>query len=368
VSRSIIYTVSDGKLTAMKPSAPESEDAMQLLVAQHPQIIADEDGDLLLIRREQPIGDGEGDSRWSLDHLFVTREGVPVLVELKRAVDTRLRREVVGQMLDYAANATAHWKAGTIAESFETTARSAGEDPEELLSRFLPDGLTAEAFWQRVDDSFSAGRVKLVFVADTIPKELARIVEFLNEQMKADVRAVELSWFEADGVKAFTPRIIGETQRAQAAKASSRNLPPPVSQEEWIERTQRRYGQESVDGAHWFIGLVAEAGGHAEVAKLQGSLIGVFDLPFGSFYPISVQSGKVTLNFGYMTHRPALKSEESRQRLYDQLVEVVGPLSTKNLTGFPGFPTAKLNDAEVRKGVLELCRFIAAEAQKEIAE
>jgi RecB family endonuclease NucS len=126
VSRSIIYTVSNGKLSAMKPSAPESEDAMQLLVAQHPQIIADEDGELLLIRREQPIGDGEGDSRWSLDYLFVTREGVPVLVELKRAVDTRLRREVVGQMLDYAANATAHWKAGTIAESFEATARSAG--------------------------------------------------------------------------------------------------------------------------------------------------------------------------------------------------------------------------------------------------
>jgi hypothetical protein len=234
-----------------------------------------------------------------------------------------------------------------------------------MLSRFLPDGLTAEAFWQRVDDSFSAGRVKLVFVADTIPRELARIVEFLNEQMKADVRAVELSWFEADGVKAFTPRIIGETQRAQAAKASSRSLPPPVSQEEWIEKTQRRYGQDSVDGAHRFIELIADAGGHAEVAKLQGSLIGVFDLPFGSFFPISVGNGKVTLNFGYMTHRPAFKSEESRQRLYNQLVEMVGPLSTQNLTGFPGFPTAKLNEAQVRDGVLSLCRFIAAEAQKE---
>ena len=46
--------------------------------------------------------------RWSLDHLFVTRDGVPVLVELKRAMNSRLRREVVGQILDYAANATAY--------------------------------------------------------------------------------------------------------------------------------------------------------------------------------------------------------------------------------------------------------------------
>ena len=40
--------------------------------------------------------------RWSLDHLFVSRTGIPVLIEVKRASDTRLRREVVGQLLDYA--------------------------------------------------------------------------------------------------------------------------------------------------------------------------------------------------------------------------------------------------------------------------
>lgn len=59
----------------------------------------------------------------------MTRAGFPVLVELERATDTRLRREVVGQMLDYAANGTAHWKAGVIAASFAVTASTAGRDP-----------------------------------------------------------------------------------------------------------------------------------------------------------------------------------------------------------------------------------------------
>jgi len=139
----------------MTPAAPENEDTMQRLVAQYPEIIADRDGALLLIRREQPIGDGEGEGRWSLDHLCVTREGVPVLVELKRAVDTRLRREVVGQMLDYAANATAHWRAGTIAESFSATAIAAGGEPDEMLAAFLPEGVAADGFWQQVDANFS---------------------------------------------------------------------------------------------------------------------------------------------------------------------------------------------------------------------
>jgi len=235
---------------------------MQRLIAEHPEIIPDTDGRLLLIRREQPIADSdEGGGRWSLDHLFVTRDGVPVLVELKRAVDTRLRREVVGQMLDYAANATAYWKAGTIAQSFGATAETAGLDPDELLAEFLENDADPQTFWQRVDDSFAAGRIKLVFVADVIPRELARIVEFLNEQMKADVRAVELNWYEGQGVKAFSPRIVGEIERAQAEKTSRAAVPPAISSDEWIARYIAPLGAETEQATRYYINACAEAGG-----------------------------------------------------------------------------------------------------------
>ncbi len=280
MTKTTIFTVADGKLTAMIPAAPESEDTMQKLIADHPEIITDRDGKLLLIRREQPISDNEDSGgRWSLDHLFVTRDGIPVLVELKRAVDTRLRREVVGQMLDYAANSTAYWKAGTIAQSFAATVEEAGNDPAAVLADFLGEDEDAEEFWQRVDDRFAAGRVKLVFVADVIPRELARIVEFLNEQMKADVSAVELNWFEGEGVKAFTPRFIGETERAQANKSAAKSTPPPISRDDWIGTHLAPFGGETVRAANLFVDLVTEAGGHAEVTTAQGSIIAVFDLP-----------------------------------------------------------------------------------------
>jgi hypothetical protein len=197
---------------------------MQELVARYPELITDGDGDLLLIRREQPVVDSEDGIRWSLDHLFVTRSAVPVLVELKRATDTRLRREVVGQLLDYAANATAHWQAGRIAQSFAQTAYGEGADPDERLAEFIAEREPAD-FWNQIDANFKAGRIKLVFVADKIPRELARIVEFLNEQMQADVRAVELRWFTGeDGVTAMSPRVIGETERAAAAKSTAAPL------------------------------------------------------------------------------------------------------------------------------------------------
>ena len=110
---------------------------------------------------------------------------------MKRAVDTRLRREVVGQLLDYAANSVAYRQAGTISAAFAATCEANGQDADATLAAFL-DGGNADTFWAQVDANFAAGRLKLVFVADVIPRELARIVEFLNEQMQADVRAVEL--------------------------------------------------------------------------------------------------------------------------------------------------------------------------------
>src|SRR5690606_20436933 len=104
------------------------------------------------------------------------------------------------------------------------TAAEADEDPEAVLQAFIGDQEPA-TFWEQVDANFKAGRIKLVFVADEIPRELARIVEFLNDQMRADVRAVELRWFAGDGgIITLSPRVIGETERAAAAKRSE----PPL--------------------------------------------------------------------------------------------------------------------------------------------
>lgn len=356
MSRSTIYTVdAEGRLTAMRPSQPRSEDFMQALVAAYPEIIADQDGALLLIRREQPIADSdEGGGRWSLDHLFVTRSGVPVLVELKRASDTRLRREVIGQMLDYAANGTAYWQSGRIAESFSSRMAEGDRDADEVLANFLGGAADPQQFWEQVDANFAAGRIKMVFVADTIPRELARIVEFMNEQMKADVRAVELNWFESEGgVTALAPRIIGETERAVNEKSARAEL-PLISHEDWIEQNLRKFGAPTVDAAHAYMQMVADAGGHAEVTTAQGSLIAVFDLDSGPLYPITLSKygqGRVQLCLNYLMSRPAFSSDEARQELYDRLTAIVGPLTTATLTGFPGFSATKLNDPAVRNGV-----------------
>ena len=101
---SIFVIGADNQLVELQRTDYESEDLFQQLLGDHPAMLrlaGGPEGKLLLIRREQPVPDAlNGSDRWSLDHLFLDRQGVPVLVEVKQASDTRARREVVAQMLD----------------------------------------------------------------------------------------------------------------------------------------------------------------------------------------------------------------------------------------------------------------------------
>src|SRR5262245_57471571 len=147
----------------------------------------------VLVTRELgvPAEQSAGD-RWSLDHLFLDQDGIPTLVEVKRRGDTRIRREVVGQMLDYAANGVVYWPVDTIRARFEARCNTEGLEPGDVLGEALGAHLDVEVFWQNVRSNLQAGRVRLVFLADEIPRELRRIVEFLNGQMDpAEVLAVE---------------------------------------------------------------------------------------------------------------------------------------------------------------------------------
>jgi hypothetical protein len=236
-----IFNVVNDRLVEMMESPFASEDIFQDLLRQYPDLLSgdSEQGDSprrwLLIRREMGIAaeEGAGD-RWSLDHLFVDQQGTPTLVEVKRSSDTRIRREVVGQLLDYAANAVVHWSIDRVQAEFVENCNKEGLDAEMRLTEFL-DGGNSEEFWQKVKTNLQAGRIRLLFVADVIPSELRRIIEFLNVQMDpAEVLGVEIKHYEAQGLKTLVPRLIGLTAEADRKKnpASQISRKPKLTKDE----------------------------------------------------------------------------------------------------------------------------------------
>jgi len=222
-----IFLLHEGeKLTSMEERAYDSEDRLQALLANYPELLGGDQMNetyprrWLLVEREITVpGDDSGAGRWHLDHLFIDQDGVPTLVEVKRATDTRIRREVVGQMLDYAANGVRYWPIEHIMEQFEHTCVARKRDSVEELGAFLAGSQEPEKFWGTVKENLRNGNVRMLFVADHIPEELKRIVEFLNEQMDpAEVLAVEIKQFAEGSTQALVPKVIGQTSEATARK------------------------------------------------------------------------------------------------------------------------------------------------------
>ena len=237
MSDEAIFLEISGELQVLEEKPYASELILQQALEDHPQVIAGmttasgESVKLALVKREFGVPGHQGGGQvWALDHLFVDSEGVPVLIEVKRASDLRIRREVVGQMLDYAANGLKYWPIDQLRSAFESTheARQEGlpdgerREPNEWLAEVLHAD-DPEEFWKQVEANLRSGHVRMVFVADRLPRELIRIIEFLNEQMsEAEVLGIELKQYLGhNDRRVFVPNVVGRTSRAVAVKTGS---------------------------------------------------------------------------------------------------------------------------------------------------
>lgn len=238
----------DDALHPMSETPYDSEVLLQRLLADHPDLMAGELIDdaeprrWLLISREMSVpAEDDGAGRWSLDHLFLDQDGIPTLVEVKRSENTEIRRRVVGQLLDYAANAVVHWPAAEIRAKFEARCQALDEDPEDVLRDFLDEERDAEDFWEDVKTNLKAEKVRLIFVADRIPAELRRVIEFLNGQMDpAEVLGIEVRQYLGAAGKTLVPRVVGKLE-SKGAKRPGKQW----DEESVLQSIVERHGAES---------------------------------------------------------------------------------------------------------------------------
>lgn len=358
-----IYLINDdGALIEMHEEPYAAEDRLQELLASYPELLAGDQslaagGGWVLVTREAALpSEKDGSARWSVDHLFLDREGVPTLVEVKRSSDPRIRREVIGQMLDYAANAVMYWPIEQLREFFERTSEQEGTSPDDRLHHLLGEA-DPEEFWVRVKTNLQAGRIRMIFVADEIPRELRRIVEFLNEQMDpAEVLAIEVRQFIGEGRRTLVPKTIGQTAESEKKKA-----PHPRDQKVWNEKLFLA----ELEGRH-----PAEAEVASEVlqwaersgmriwwgkGRVTGSMIPALDYEGVGHSLVSLwTNGTFSVQFGYMKTRPPFTNEKLRAEFARKLSALPGiSIPRDSINRFPSAALITLRDPEVRRGFIE---------------
>jgi hypothetical protein len=189
------------------------------------QISPGQDLRWLLVRREMPVvNPASGQNLWWIDFLLVDQDGVPTLVECKRHDATQSRREVVGQMLEYAANGRHYWTASDFRSQAQNTA---GDEPtlRQELKALTGSDTTPEEFFAIMERNLQRSRMRLIFFLDESPLELRSIVEFLNGQFKdVEVLIVEARQYQYRDSRIIVPWVFGFTEEARVPQAPLRYL------------------------------------------------------------------------------------------------------------------------------------------------
>ena len=360
-----------GQLQKIPHRRYESEDLLQQLIDHHPdllvgeQIDPDEPPRWLTVQREAGIPDVEGGyDRWAIDHVLLDQNGRPTLVEVKRSTDTRIRREVVGQMLDYAANALKFWPPERIRELAASQYGGLEALETEIRGLLKDQEADIEEFWQTVERKQKDGEMRLLFVADEIPKELRRIIEFLNEHMpRIEVLGVEIRQYEREGTRVLVPRVIGRTAQAEDRKAVS-------SSRKWsLEEVLACFTEEDpfdarvsvqklVEAAREWPGVTVEPGtGHTYASlrfrlRLQGKAATAFTVwcdqqgrPAGNLY------------FGALQNSSRAFSERGpRQRIATTIKDNIDPSFDRD--AIEKYPSFAIESEDAIDGIIFLLREI----------
>ena len=367
----------DGQLVEMTERSYDSESLLQELLAKYPNLLAgDQINDKdprrwLLISREASLASEEnGIGRWSVDHLFLDQDAVPTLVEVKKSSNTDVRRKVVGQMLDYAANAVVYWPIEEIKSMFESTCREQNINPDMKLAEFLDSSDETEKFWQKAKDNLMMGKIRMLFVSDEIPAELRRIVEFLNSQMpRAEVLAIEIKQFMGQNQRSLIPRVIGQTEEAIQVKKDV-SSGKQWDEDSFFQDLESRKGSKDADVARKILYWAKEKEKLPRFwwgnGSIDGSVFPILDYNGIAYYPFCIWTyGKVEIQFKELLKRPPFDAESKRKEMLDRLNQIPGiNIPADAITRRPNIFLNALSDENALNQFLKVIEWAIQEVKK----
>jgi hypothetical protein len=371
---SLWVTTSDEVLVPLETEGYAKEGDFQRLLADNPGVLASavdpggEASQWLLVDRELPIKAQESDAgTWSLDHLFIAADAVPVLVEVKRSSNPAARREVVAQMLDYAASFATDRSAERLRGRFEQrTSRhrgSAGEMDAFLTATGLDD---EDLLWANVQTNIDAGKVRLLFVADQLSTTLVRVIEYLNAQLRsAEVLGVEVvrhAPTTAGGPVVYQPVVRGRSSPVAQKKAPAQHR----SRHEFDAAVRTYLGEQVLAAVSSLIEKAEGIGGVVTVGTGEppGVQIHVHTSDGGRLLTIRLNPGndKLVVRIMELRSHPAFEDDEMRDDLLARVVTAAGTPIEGNIEGAPWVPLSSITNPGVVDRLVAVLVWVKATA------
>ena len=272
------------------------------------------------------------------DLVGIDKNGNIYIIETKLARNPEVRRQVIGQILEYAAflnekgldwldDIVKKQKQVSISEYFEKL-----NDPE----------WDKESFEQNLRDNLNSGAFKLLIAVDEMNPDLQRIINYMENILNVEIYALELRHFkDKAGMEILVPNIHGGKKKPPPP-------PPPWYWERFVEDAKKKVDQATLTTLHRLYDFSLQLG---IVDFGKGRTYGTFRvwLPYKNdkinLYVITSTGKGNWFGFKSMVKKGVDKA------LISEYIKQLKPLGfkldeKKHAEAYPGFDTAILNQEE----------------------
>jgi len=234
----IIISKNGKNARKIEQTTVKEEDFLQRYVAANPESLPldsiRDDLKLMVIGREFATQSGP------VDVLAIDDEGGLYIVETKlyKNPDKRL---VIAQLLDYGA---ALWKAYPTGDDFladlEQMLALDGENLSKRLSAFFGlSDLEVEEIRAAVKQNLADGNLKFIVLMDRVHDRLRDLILFINQKSRFNVYAVEMEFYEHDGMEIVIPRLLGAEVKKDVSSNSATRRGKLASEAEFFHRIDK---------------------------------------------------------------------------------------------------------------------------------
>ena len=355
MAMSLFHVDNAGTLNPLSKTPFGSDEELQALITAHPALLGgdpDGGGGWFAVARRGPPPDGADRSpKWSVEHLFLAQDAAPTVVETLRSTDLRAHGDLFGQILYYAANAALWW-------------------PRDVLEG-TSEAELPETFWDEVAANLAAGRIRMVLVVDEVRADLARMVDFLNAQLReAEVWILEIRQLAGPSGRLLQTAVVGRRGDAAAAtsvrktgaRAEARAATPAAaasrtdagSREAWVASLRAQCDEQEAavldDLLRWMseqYGATSVIGPWPATYRLAVKEGGKDRFPFGV-----TETKTAAIHLGSLSGTRAYEGEEARRSLVHEIAAAGLPVSDTDLKGDLRIPLRDLASRSVRTQVL----------------
>ena len=221
VSKRKILLIDGGKVTPLSETEFTGEGKLQDYLEEYPTLIPLADivegaSDLICIGREVAAGPG------SIDLLCIDKDSLLTVVETKLRRNREARREVIGQIIEYASYVS-QWTADDVyriaseyfAKSTRVPESYKGKTLETITQEIIGSELSDEDFRAKIEQNLSDGRIRLIIAVDELIEPLRATVTFLNSHSNFDVLLLQVTDFqESEAKKVLVPLLFGYSTKS----------------------------------------------------------------------------------------------------------------------------------------------------------